>query len=81
MGECPRSRDTFRLTRRLCPPSHAELCHCRGPGMPTLAMLLSSGAPNAPGLETGGAGMEHRKHGAGGAGPVPSAGLWLRSLG
>lgn len=78
VGEWPRSRDTFRLTRCLCPPSHTTLCHCRGAGMPTPAMLLSSGAPNAPGLETGGAGMEHGKHGAG---SVPSAGLWLGSLG
>lgn len=31
-------------------------CLCQGPGTPTLAVLLSSGAPNPPGLETGGTG-------------------------
>lgn len=39
-----------------CPPSHAALCRCRGSGTPTEAMLLSSGSPNPPGLETGGSG-------------------------
>lgn len=59
-GECrwwqrvPAAGTPLRLTRGLCPPSHTELCHSRGPGTPTPALLLSSGAPNLPGLETEG---------------------------
>lgn len=52
----PTAGTPLPLTRCLCPPSHAALCHCRCPGTPTLAMLLSSGAPNLPELETEGTG-------------------------